>query len=152
MVYLQNIFEFECSEMPLRKVKYYYPLREDNFEFYKNSNQFIQLYKQVKAMRETKRSQIREELRKEGTSGVGQSTQLSGANGTPEPTTMGEATPGRVSLPLIKTHKRATKSTGEVSKLSTSRKQSKILKIRRESVGERKPSFLQKSAMEMYEK
>lgn len=51
MVYIQNIFEFETTDICLRVLRYRLPPKEENIVFYKDSENFIALYKQIQMLR-----------------------------------------------------------------------------------------------------
>jgi len=51
-VYLQEVMELETSELAKGLVKFRLPPKEENLEFYKNSDRFIQIYKEMKRRRE----------------------------------------------------------------------------------------------------
>ena len=54
-LYLQEIFEFETSELPVRQLKFRLPPREQNLELYKDKEKFILLYKQLQKQRNQKK-------------------------------------------------------------------------------------------------
>ena len=58
-VYLHNIIEYETSQISCRTLRYHLPPKEDSMVFYKDSKEFLTLYKQMKMLREHKRNKIR---------------------------------------------------------------------------------------------